>query len=59
MGEFNSDDHCIYSHGKESLRRNGTAPHSQEKSVKCSTWVSEITEVEIKSFQINTMCVYV
>ena len=23
MGEFNSDDHCIYYSGKESLRRNG------------------------------------
>ena len=25
MGKFNSDDHCIYYHGQESLRRNGTA----------------------------------
>ena len=25
MGEFNSDDHYIYSCGKESLRRNGVA----------------------------------
>ena len=25
MGEFNSDDHCIYYYGKESLRRNGVA----------------------------------
>ena len=25
MGEFNSDDHCIYSCGQESLRRNGIA----------------------------------
>ena len=23
MGEFNSDDHFIYSYGQESLRRNG------------------------------------
>ena len=23
MGEFNSDDHCIYSCGQESLRRTG------------------------------------
>ena len=23
MGEFNSDDHCIYCSGQESLRRNG------------------------------------
>ena len=25
MGEFNSNDHCIYYCGKESLRRNGVA----------------------------------
>ena len=25
MGEFNSDDHCIYFRGQESLRRNGVA----------------------------------
>ena len=25
MGQFNSDDHCIYHCGKESLRRNGAA----------------------------------
>ena len=23
MGKFNSDDHCIYYYGRESLRRNG------------------------------------
>ena len=23
MGEFNSDDHCVYYCGQESLRRNG------------------------------------
>ena len=26
MGEFNSDDHCIYYCGQESLRRNGDDP---------------------------------
>ena len=25
MGEFNSDDHCIYYCGQQSLRRNGLA----------------------------------
>ena len=25
MGELNSDDHCIYYRGQESLRRNGVA----------------------------------
>ena len=38
MGEFNSDDHCIYYCGQESLRRNGTALIVNQ-SPKCSTWV--------------------
>ena len=25
MGEFNSDDHCVYYCGQESLKRNGVA----------------------------------
>ena len=32
MGKFNSDDHCIYYTGQESLRRNGVAPHSKQES---------------------------
>ena len=40
MGEFNSDDHYIYYCGQESLRRNGVALLSQQKSLKCSTWVN-------------------
>ena len=38
MGEFNSDDHCIYYCGQESLRRNGVAI-IDNKSPKCSTWM--------------------
>ena len=38
MGEFNSDDHYIYYCEQESLRRNGVAL-SQQKSLKCSTWL--------------------
>ena len=38
MGEFNSDDHCIYYCGQESLRRNGVVL-TVNKSLKCSTWV--------------------
>ena len=37
MGKFNSDDHYIYYCGQESLRRNGVAIISQQKSLKCST----------------------
>ena len=36
MGEFNSDDHCIYYCGQESLRRNGVAI-TVNKSPKSST----------------------
>ena len=32
MGEFNSDDHCIYYCGQESLRRNGVAIIVKEES---------------------------
>ena len=39
MGEFNSEDHCIYYCGQESLRRNGLALNSQQKHLKCRTWV--------------------
>ena len=39
MGEFNSDDHYIYYCGQESLRRNGSSHHGQQKSPKCSTWM--------------------
>ena len=38
MCEFNSDDHCIYCCGQESLRRNGVAI-IVNKSLKCSTWM--------------------
>ena len=39
MGKFNSDDHYICYYGQESLRRNGVALKSQQKSPKYSTWV--------------------
>ena len=36
--EFDSDDHYIYYYRQESLRRR-SSPYSQQKSLKCSTWV--------------------
>ena len=40
IGELNSDDHYIYYCGQESLTINGVASHhSQQKSLKCSTWM--------------------
>ena len=38
MGELNSDEHYIYYHGQESLRRNGVALIIKN-SPKCSTLV--------------------
>ena len=38
MGKFNSDDHCIYYCGQESLKRNGVAL-KVNKRPKCNTWV--------------------
>ena len=38
MGDFNSDDHCIYYCRQESLRRNGVAI-MVNKNLKCSTWM--------------------
>ena len=37
MGEFNSDDHYIYYCGQKFLRWSNS--HSQEKTLKCSTWM--------------------
>ena len=38
MGKFNSDDHYVYYCGQESCRRCSNS-HSQQNSLKCSTWV--------------------
>ena len=38
MGQFNSDDHYVYSCGQESLRRNGVTI-IVDKSLQCSTWM--------------------
>ena len=38
MGEFNSDDQCIYYGGQESLRGSGVAL-IVNKSLKCNSWV--------------------
>ena len=39
IGKFSSDDNKIHNCGQEHLRRNGVNPHSQQKSLKCITWV--------------------
>ena len=56
MGEFNSDDHCIYYCGQESLRRNGVAIIVNKKSQKCSTWMqSQKQQNDLCSFPSQTI----
>ena len=55
MGEFNSDDHCIYYCGQESLRRNGVAI-MVNKSLKDSTWMqSQNRQNDLCSFPRQTI----
>ena len=45
MGEFNSDDHCIYYCGQESLRRNGVAiTINKESEMQYLDEISTMTE---------------
>ena len=39
MGEFNSDDPSIYYCRQESLRKKWSSHYSQQKSLKCNTWM--------------------
>ena len=56
LGEFNLDDHYISYCGQESLRRNGLALISQQKSPKCSTWVqSQKRQNDLGSFPRQTI----
>ena len=45
MGEFSSDDHCIYYYRQESLRRNGVATVStKESKMQYLDAISKMTE---------------
>ena len=48
MGEFNSDDHYIYYHGQESVRRNGVAT-MVNKRVRNAVFgtISKMTELSL------------
>ena len=54
IGVFDSDDHYIYYCGQESLRRNGVAL-TVNKSLKCSTWVSQKRQNDLYSFPRQTI----
>ena len=64
MGEFNSDDHYIYSCGQESLRRNGVAimvnKRVQNAVLGCSVKNNRMISVRFqgKPFNITVIQVY-
>ena len=64
MGEFNSDDHCIYYWGQESLRRNGVAIMVNKRVQKavfgCNLKNDRMISVcfQGKSFNIRVIQVY-
>ena len=67
MGEFNSDDHCIYYSGQESLRRNGEAiiVNKRVQNVISLDWIgldwmqSQKRENDLCSFSKQTIQYYV
>ena len=65
MGEFNSDNDCIYYCGQESLRRNGLAvivnKRVQNAILRCSLKNNRIISVhfQVKPFNITVIQVYV
>ena len=64
MGEFNSDDHCIYYCGQESLRRNGVAiminKRVQNAVLRCNLKNDRMISVHFQSkpFNITVIQVY-
>ena len=64
MGEFNSDDHCIYYCGQESLRRNGVAliinKRLQNGVLRCNLKNDRMISVHFQSqpFNITAIQVY-
>ena len=64
MGEFNSDDYCIYYCGQESLRRNGVAnmvnKRVQNAVLECSIKKDRMISVPLqgKPFNITIIQVY-
>ena len=61
MGEFNSDDHYIYSCGQESLGRNGVAPifdkRVQNAVLGCSLKNDRIISVRFQGKPFNIMAI--
>ena len=64
MGEFNSDDHCIYYCGQEALRRNGVAitvnKRVRNAVLGCNLKNNRMISVrfQVKPFNITVIQVY-
>ena len=64
MGEFNSDDHYYLLLWARIPQKKWSSPHTQQKSLKCSTWVQSQTQQMIsvcfqgKPFNITEIQVY-
>ena len=63
IGEFNSDDYCIYYCGQESLRRNGVAliinKRVQNAVLKCNLKNDRMTSVHFQGQPFNTIAIQV
>ena len=63
MGEFNSDDHYIYYHGQESLKRNGVAimvnKRVRNAVLGCNLKNDSMTSVHFQDKPFNTMVIHV
>ena len=63
MGEFNSDDHCIYYCGQECLRRNGVAiivnKRVQNAVLGCNLKNNSMVSVRFQSKPFNIMVIQV
>ena len=61
MGEFNSDDHCIYYCGQESLRRNGVAiivnKRVQNAVLGCNLKNDRVISVHFQGKPLNIMVI--
>ena len=64
MGEFNSEDHCIYYSGQESLRRNGLALIVNKSVWNAFTWMqsqkrqNDLCHFQGKPFNTTVIQVY-
>ena len=64
MGEFNSDDHYIYYCGQKIPWKKWSSHHSQQKSLKCNTWMqpqkwqNDLCSFPKEPFNITVIHVY-